>query len=458
MNDFPEWEKPEEDEMTEPEETGADAQDSEDFSFADEGADMPAAENAEEDAPSDGFLDATRDFPEYYAQVPPAQEMPRPVRKGRPKRRKGEGFYGIPNIIATIVWIGLVILIGVTLGRMLWITAAEVLAFGREDKSVTVTVYESDDIDAITQKLYKAGLIRYPGLFKLYADFAVDEGEIHPGIWDLNTLYDYHALVKSMAPSSTRAVVKVMIPEGYSCRQIFNLLESSKVCTVQDMEKYMVEGELPEFWFLNPDMPRHKYCLEGYLFPDTYEFYQNEKPENVVAKMLGNFQNRFDDDLRMEVYNMRDRIASAMKNSGKSESYIKEHSLGIHEIVTIASMIEKETATPTESFTISSVIYNRLFYWGNTPAYLNIDAAIVYALDGKTSLSAEDLQIDSPYNTYKHTGLTPGPISNPGLNSLKAALYPANTNYYYYVLDPATGEHHFSRTLEEHNAFRARLG
>lgn len=447
MNDFPEWEN--------------NAQEQYD--------DIPAQpireENVPEEIPGEPmFSDDMQPFSELTEEDAAGQseeqkpKAPRPARKGRPKKRRGEGFYGIPNIFVTLIWIGLVIIIGVTLGRMMWITAAEVLAFGREDKTVTITIYEKDDIDTITKKLYDAELIRYPKLFKLYADLAVDEGEIHPGIWDLNTLYDYHALVKSMAPSSTRAVVKVMIPEGYSCRQIFNLLEANKVCTVQDMEKYAVEGVLPEYWFLDSNMPRHKYCLEGFLFPDTYEFYQNEKPENVVAKMLSNFDNRFDETLQLEVFNMRDRIVTAMKNSGKSESYIKEHSIGIREIVTIASMIEKETATPTESFTISSVIYNRLFYWGNTPAYLNIDAAIVYALDGKTTLTAEDLQVDSPYNTYKHTGLTPGPISNPGLNSLKAALYPNNTNYYYYVLDPATGEHHFSRTLEEHNAFRARLG
>ena len=121
-------------------------------------------------------------------------------------------------------------------------------------------------------------------------------------------------------------------------------------------------------------------------------------------------------------------------------------------------MIEKETATSQESFDIASVIYNRLFAWGDTPAYLNIDATIVYALDGKTDLSLDDLQVDSPYNTYFNVGLTPGPIANPGLNSIRAALKPNQTPYYFYVLDPSANTHHFSKTLEEHNAFRASLG
>jgi UPF0755 protein len=120
-------------------------------------------------------------------------------------------------------------------------------------------------------------------------------------------------------------------------------------------------------------------------------------------------------------------------------------------------MIEKETANNAESPRIASVIYNRLFNWGGTPPYLNIDASIVYALDGKTDLTAEDLRIESPYNTYTNTGLTPGAISNPGLASLKAALNPETTNYYYYVLNPAEGKHKFSTTLDEHNAFIASL-
>ncbi|MBD8990960.1 MAG: hypothetical protein EGQ87_08310, partial [Clostridiales bacterium] len=101
------------------------------------------------------------------------------------------------------------------------------------------------------------------------------------------------------------------------------------------------------------------------------------------------------------------------------------------------------------------VIYNRLFRWGNNPAYLNIDASIVYALDGKNELTREDLQIDSPYNTYTNVGLTPTPISNPGLSSLQAALNPASHNYYYYVLNPSTGMHTFSTTYEEHSGYVA---
>lgn len=397
-------------------------------------------------------------LPEENEPQTPAHPRVRAIKKGRPKRKKGEGLLGIPNLIVTGVWVALTLLISLTLGRLVWVCAAEVLAFGREDKAVTITVYETDTLDDITKKLARAELIHYPGLFKLYAKFAVDEGEIHPGMWDLNTKYDYHALVKMMSPSSSRSTVKVMIPEGYSCRQIFALLEENKVCTVQDISSYAATGELDDYWFLDGVTRGDKYCLEGFLFPDTYEFYQNDKPKNVLTKMLNNFNKRFDESLQGKIQTLNNHLADLMRRDGKGEDYINSHLFTVRDVVNVASMIEKETSSAQEGYTIASVIYNRLFCWQGNPPYLNIDATIVYALDGKTDLTAEDLRVDSPYNTYTRTGLTPGPISNPGLSSLEAALEPSDTNYYYYVLDPAAGSHIFATTQAEHEANRARVG
>ena len=398
------------------------------------------------------------DFQELFSAEPEAEdEIPvrdHPAPKGRPKRRKGEGLLGIPNILVTLVWIAIILAIGVTLGRMIWVCAADVLAFGREDHKVTITISSTDDIDDIAQKLKSANLIRYPGLFKLYASFAVDEGEIQPGIWDLNTLYDYHALVNMMSPSSHRSVVTIMIPEGSSCRQIFELLQEKRVCTVEALESYAATGDLGDHWFLDGLTRGDKYCLEGYLFPDTYEFYTNDTAENVLNKMLNNFDSRVDESIRGQLDSLNGYLVQLMTNNGRDSEYISSHMLSMANVITVASLIEKESASAEESYTIASVIYNRLYAWGSTPAYLNIDAAVIYGLDGKTDLTQADLQTDTPYNTYLHTGLTPGPITNPGLNSIKAALAPQNTKYYYYILDPAVGTHHFSSTLEEHEAFR----
>ena len=425
--------------------------------------DTPEEIPAPQEPVYDNAFPTPEDFPEPEAAIPapapqPERRRTRAVKKGRPRRRKGEGLLGIPNILATGVWVVLTLLTSVTLGRMAWVCASEILAFGREDKVITITVYETDTIDDITRKLARSELIHYPGLFKLYASFAVDDGDIKPGIWDLNTKYDYHALVKMMSPSSSRDVVKVMIPEGYSCRQIFALLQENKVCTIQDIESYAATGELNDYWFLDGVARGDRYCLEGFLFPDTYEFYQNDSPKSILTKMLNNFNTRFDETMRGKIQTLNNHLSDLMRRDGKAQDYIDSHLFTVRDVVNVASMIEKETSSAEEGYTIASVIYNRLFYWHGNPAYLNIDATIIYALDGKTDLTAEDLRVNSPYNTYTNIGLTPGPIANPGLTSLQAALEPTDTNYYYYVLDPTTGTHVFSTTQEEHEANRVRLG
>ena len=386
------------------------------------------------------YRDDGGEFDTMFNASAQEEEVPahdRPTRKGRPKRKKGEGLFGIPSILATFVWLALIVAIGVTLGRMVWVCAADVLAFGREDKAVTVTIYEADTMEDITNKLYDAGLIRNKSLFNFYASISDAEEDIDPGIYDLNTRYDYHALVNMMSASSTREVVKVTIPEGYTCRQIFDLLQENKVCTSVDLGSYAASGELDDYWFLSGIERGDKYCLEGFLFPDTYEFYKNDSPRNILEKMLDNFSHRFTEEMRAQIDTLNANVTGG--------------SYTIREVVIVASLIEKETASASESPKIAGVIYNRLFNWGGTPAYLNIDAAIVYAQDGDTSHI--DTGIDSPYNTYRNVGLTPTAIANPGLASLQAALNPESHYYYYYVLNPSTGVHQFSTTYEEHQGY-----
>ena len=357
--------------------------------------------------------------------------------KGRPKRKKGEGLLGIPSILVTFVWLALIVIIGVTAGRMLWICAADVLAFGREDKVVTVTVYEADTMEDIIDKLHAEGLIRYKSLFSLYANISDAEEDIKPGIYDLNTRYDYHALVNFMSPRSSREVIKLTIPEGYTCRQIFALLEENRICTAVDAAAFAANGELSEYWFLEGVERGTNNCLEGYLFPDTYEFYKNSTPKEAIEKMLDNFDYRFNEDMFSQLETLNKKVTDG--------------SYGIREIVIIASLIEKESAAPAESPTVSGVIYNRLFRWGSNRKLLNIDASIVYAQEGNNARI--DTKLDDPYNTYLYEGLTPGPIANPGLASIKAALNPESHNYYYYVLNPETGMHQFSTTYEEHQGY-----
>ncbi len=374
-------------------------------------------------------------------------------RKVRPKRKGGYGLLGLPHLLSTAIWAAICIGVGITLGRLLWGCASDILAFGRPNQDVQITITATDTLDTITDKLHDAGLIKYPQLFKFYADLTgvEEKGKISQGTFTLNTGYDYHALVGGMSSSSSyRTTTEVVIPEGFTCAQIFAKLEEAGVCSAAELEQYCIESEFSSYWFLE-DVPKGtKYCLEGFLFPNTYQFYVNATPKEVFIKMLGGFENQFDEEMVAQLEALNETIQAMYTANGAAEKY---QPLTVHDVVIVASMIEKETAYSGESPTIASVIYNRITDPHNYPT-LDIDATLVYGL-GKNELTAEDLAMDHPYNTYKKTGLPPGAISNPGEFSLKAALNPSETNYHFYALDPTAEitSHRFFKTYQEHKAF-----
>ena len=396
----------------------------------------------------------------------PAEPQPAPTEpaKGRPSPKKGYGLFGIPHLVSTLVWLLLIVIIGVSLGRLLWICCADLMAFGKPDQEISVTITAEDvktlpdgtkevNIDAIAQKMGDAGLINSPALFKLFATITGKDQSIVPGTYTLNSYFDYNAMINGMsAYEKPRTIVKVLIPEGYNCAQLFALLEENGVCTVAELEACAANGdeELGEYWFLTTEIPwGEKYCLEGYLFPDTYEFYTNDDPANVLNKMLQNFDNRFTDKMKTDLAAIGVR-----------------YGLSLHEVLTIASMVEEEAVGATkasgefEGYNIASVYYNRLANW--SVPILGCDATVYYAMEdyfGQAGeLTAAHLNTDSPYNTRKYAGLPPGPITNPGSYSIYAALAPSDTEYYYYVYDPEQKRHILSKTEAEHNQLVAELG
>ena len=356
-----------------------------------------------------------------------------PSRKVRPKRKNGYGLFGLPHLVSTLIWIAIVVTAGISLGRLLWICATDVLAFGREDRTVTVTITAHDGIEDIADKLFNAGLIEYKDLFLFYADLSSAEKKISTGTFELNTLFDYKALVTGMsATSSYRETVKVTIPEGYTCAQIFALLEEKGVCTADELMAYEVQSD---YWFLEGSKTDAEYPLEGFLYPDTYNFYIGDSAKGVFRRFLARFDDIFTEEFRAHIVTLNDELGS---------------DYDLYDIMIIASMIEKESAGSSENYDISSVIHNRLTHAWDFP-YLNIDATIVYAQGGESE--EIDKELDSPYNTYLYKGLPPTPICNPSLLSIQAALAPADTDYYYYALDYDLGMHHFSETKAEHDKF-----
>ncbi len=345
-------------------------------------------------------------------------------RRPRRKKRAGASF--------ALMYVVGVIGVSILLACVGWTMANDVLALNKKPKSVTITITAEDSFNDVAKRLDKEGLIEYRSLFKLFATITHGKSKVTMGTYTLNTDMDYRALIAGMSVNSTtKAEVSVTIPEGYSTEQIFKLLEEKGVATVEDLKKEAAEHDY-QFSFLQDIPLGNASRLEGYLYPDTYTFYTPHSPLYAINKMLVNYDSRVTEDIRAEI-----------ANSGKS----------MQEVLTVASLIEKET-DGTDRARIASVIYNRLNNpKAETVGYLQIDATLAYLNGGNVPTEA-DKNIDSPYNTYKYKGLPPGPICNPGLASIRAALHPEKTNYYYYALGDDK-VHHFFKTYAEHQKFIA---
>ena len=347
-----------------------------------------------------------------------------------PRRRRSAARSASFAVLYAVAVIG----VSALLACVGWIAASDVLALNKEEHSVTVTITPEDSYDDVVDMLKDNGLIEYKSLFKLFSAITGGKDKIaSSGTFTLNSDMDYRALISGIsANSASRAVVDVTIPEGYTVRQTIALLAEKGVNTEEALTEAAQTGDFDYDFIDNEseDLSR----LEGFLFPDTYEFYVGHNAEDALDRLIRNFVSRMDEDRMTQV---------------------EESSYSLQEIITIASLIEEET-DGTDQANIASVIYNRLEGSGNkqgTYGLLQIDASLLYALPDHTGpITSADMQTDSPYNLYQNAGLPPTPISNPGLASIDAALNPNSTDYYYYALG-TDGKHHFSTTLAEHNAF-----
>ena len=330
-----------------------------------------------------------------------------------------------------------VVLASCLLAGLGWLIVNDVCALNKAPLTATVEIEKGDSVGQIASKLKKAGIIKYKLLFVITSPLFHAKDTIQPGSYELNTDMDYNALIQGMSNHNATInadTVTVTIPEGYSVRQIVSLLAKYGVNSEDALLSAAERGSF-DYSFLDSGKSGIA-KLEGYLFPDTYEFFVNEDPSHAICRLLDNFSQRMDDELMTQV---------------------EESGYSLEEILIIASLIEKETDGKDRT-NIASVIYNRLNNVGETYHKLEIDAAVIYGLgyaNGENyagPLTQADLNKDTPYNLRMHEGLPPTPICNPGLASIRAALEPADTNYYFYALGK-DGVHHFFKTYREHVDF-----
>lgn len=307
------------------------------------------------------------------------------------------------------------------------------------NERVRVAVPQGANASQVAAALKKSGAVRSAAAFCVLARLSGKAADLKPGEYELRTNMSPLAVLRVISNGEVSAGW-ITIPEGYTVEGIADLLDEKGVALKEEFINLALFGEGRP-----ADFPQSPSSLEGYLFPDTYLMPRGLGAAEAAARMYRNFIRKVWRPLRAEI--MASELAALTGSTNR-----------LHAVVTLASLIEREAKTNDDRTMISGVLWNRL----RRGMRLEVDATVQYAIGvHKSRVTYRDLRVDSAYNTYKHAGLPPGPIANPGLASIRAALRPASCPYLYYVARP-DGSHVFSRTLEDHNkaiaAIRARRG
>ncbi|MBE6665646.1 MAG: endolytic transglycosylase MltG [Ruminococcaceae bacterium] len=301
------------------------------------------------------------------------------------------------------------------------------------EREETVIVPEHAGTDEISSLLAEKGLIRFPIAYRLYAKFRSFGENYLSGEFQLNASMSYDELRMALSPKKgSRAQTKITIPEGLTTDEIIELFVSAGIGTKEGFVNAINHGGDFGYDFISeiPENEGRTYRLDGYLFPDTYFFYVDSTETEVISKLLAAFNRKFDEELR-----------AAAKEKGYT----------VDEILRIASIVEREAYYRSDMPAVASVFLNRLK--SKRFSRMESDATVKYikTLSGDTSApTAEDIDtLNHPYNTYKIKGLPPGAICSPGYDAIFSAVYPAETDYFYFVSakDKSTV---FSRTYAEH--------
>jgi UPF0755 protein len=287
------------------------------------------------------------------------------------------------------------------------------------DNQATFDIRAGETFNALATRLHNEGIITSTTRFRLYSRLTGNDKRLRAGEYRLSASMK-PVQILDMLVQGRSILHRLTIPEGYTIDQIAREVARQGLGTAEEIQTLATDPMIAQLHGIEA------HTLEGYLFPDTYYFPKSVEPQKIIAKMVERF---------------KAQLQSAWKQRAK------ELNLSVHQIVTLASIIEKETGAPPERPIIASVFHNRL----KKKMRLESDPTVIYGIpnfDG--NIKRHHLQTPTPYNTYKIRGLPPGPIANPGSASIKAALYPARTDFLFFVAKK-NGTHHFSTNIKDHN-------
>jgi UPF0755 protein len=285
----------------------------------------------------------------------------------------------------------------------------------------------------VSENLKKANLISGKIYFYYYMQVNNLTGKILPGDYELSSKMTIPEIANIITHEQNK-FLKLTFPEGWDSRKIAERLSVNGFSESEFLDIVKnPSGDITKNYSFFSLLPQ-KVSLEGYLFPDTYFFSHKQDTGEVVKRILTNFDNKLTSEMRDEI-----------KKQGKS----------LEDTITMASIIEREVKSDEDKKTVSGIFWNRI----KNGQPLQSCATIAYILgESKKQYSFDDTRIESPYNTYLNQGLPPGPISNPGISSIEAAIYPRETLFNFFLSDPETGKTVFSKTIEEHNANKVKFG
>ncbi len=337
------------------------------------------------------------------------------------------------------VWFAMVIIVGITFGTYLSTGANDLFAVGRVDSEVTLDIPENVTLEQLSQILYDENAINSQEFFQLYFTVTSDIEYIYSGEKTIATNLDYEGLINALCVAPPRETVYLIFSEGRSVEEIAGFFEEYGVADKEAVLEAANSLEFDEYdmiEMIENDDERY-YKVEGYLFPDGYDFYIGEDPESALKKMLGNFQTK---------------ITVSIMNQ------IEESGYTMDEIITIASIIQLEAADIEDMARVSAVIHNRLENGAERDIYsLEMDSTYLYPY--KSGSDAIPDAFESRYDTYTIQGLPPGPICNPGTDAIISALNPdPDYGNMYYFCHSADGTAYYASNISDHNQNLVKAG
>ncbi len=347
-----------------------------------------------------------------------------------------------------IIWWVSVLLVGVMFAMYLMVGVNDMLAINRsEQNTVTVEIPENPTLDDVSKALWDKGVIKEEKFFNMYATLTKNANLFTQGVYNMSTNMDYEAIINYLQSMSNRTdTIKVTVPEGMNVLEIANMLVEKDV--LPDTEEFLklcnsdYFDEDYEFIANIKNYDKRYYKLEGYLFPDTYECYHNEDPKLTITRMLNDYETRIYENQNVDGYSK----AVNIKKLSESNDY------SLNQILIMASIIQAEAANKKDMYNISSILHNRLEYdvdYGVRK--LSLDSTKYYPYRSKKNIPENEKKtFKSTYNTYKINGLPPGPICNPGMDAIMAAIYPNDTSYLYFC-HAKDGTPYYASTLYQQN-------